>query len=140
RTPSVCATRLRYVPMSPTLGFPLEQSQDVAQFLAHLSEHLISVFFLRSPRFGQHLSGAGNGESPLVKQFLYSKKVFDILPFIYVMGGLGALRDEVREFGFPETKNIRFDAHDFADLTDFEKKLIWNLLCGHELQPSLYVA
>jgi hypothetical protein len=49
------------------------------------------------------------------------------------MSGFGLPGREIREFRFPEAQDIRLDANDFTNLTDPEKKLIGNLVCGHEL-------
>src|SRR5262245_13346238 len=80
RTPSVCATRLRYVPIELTLGFPLEQSQDLAQFIPYAQQHTVAFGPFGDFRPRQMLPGAGDSEAAFVKKAFDLQDHFDI-PF-----------------------------------------------------------
>jgi hypothetical protein len=78
-----------------------------------------------------------NGKAPVIEKFLDSKNVFDVLPFIYTMPGLGFFGGKIGEFSLPETEDIRLDSDDLADFRNLEEELIWNL-CRHKTKALIH--
>src|SRR5262245_36582416 len=145
RTPSVCATRLRYV---PTQGANLAPAIQDCQDVPELNLHLIKLFGRWTSRLGlgfggaanrekrcsgivlprrEHLSGSGDSEPAFVKQTLDRDHHLDILPTVHpsTVGTLGGR--QCRELRFPETEHIRLQLQEPADLSDAEVQLVRNL-------------
>src|SRR5262249_2314825 len=129
-TPSVCATRLRYVPMFNTeftLGFPLQQSQDLAQFVPHAQQHTVALRSLRCLCASQILASAGYREASLIEKALNLKDHFDVAFAVDAMSGFAFLRSEVRKLRFPEAKDVRLESGEFTHFADLEEELVRNL-------------
>ena len=127
-------------PDQTTLGFPLEQSQDVLESLTYPIEDLVAFCRLRYLVFRKLFPRPGNRKSAFIQQFLDSEDIFDVLPFIYAVPRFRFLGCKIWKFGFPKTKNVRLDAYDLANFGDLEKELIWNLAHAHAFPPSSNVA
>src|SRR5204863_3732623 len=118
RTPSVCATRLRYVPTSRTVSFAVQQSQYVLQFLPHLVEALPGCLLRLSLGLGRRLpvhrpgvcrkllASPGNSETFLVKQLADVKQDLEVFGPISPLPGLVLGRRELGKFAFPIPKDM----------------------------------
>ena len=123
-----------------TLGFPPEQSQDIAQFVAHLDQDLVALGPLRGAGSGKLLLCARDRETTAVEQFLDFQNHLHVLPSINAVAGFRFLRDKDWEFSFPESQDVWLDADDLANLADPEEKLVGNLSFWHRFVPIASLA
>src|SRR4029434_10047565 len=116
RTPSVCATRLRYVPTVRriTLGLPLKQSQDVAEIVAHLREDLVTVRSLDGAAFRQLPASTRDCKTAIVKQVLNLQHHLHVLAAVDTVPCFALLRGQRRKLGFPIPQDKRLHACKFA--------------------------
>src|SRR5207247_9100653 len=140
RTPSVCATRLRYVPTSRTLSFAVQQSQYVLQFLPHLMEALPGCLLRLSLGLGRRLrvhrpgvcrkllASPGNSETFLVKQLADVKQDLDVFGPISPLPGLVLGRRELGKFALPIPKVMGLYTYDFANFPDSVLELLGSKL------------
>src|SRR5438552_3228579 len=139
RTPSVCATRLRYVPTVRTVSFAVQQSQYVLQFLPHLVEALPGRLLRASLSLGRRLRGRpgvcrellaspGNSETLFVKQLADVEQELDISGPISPLPGLVLGGRELGEFAFPIPKDMGLYAYDFANFPDSVVELLGSKL------------
>src|SRR6185503_5759849 len=124
-----CATRLRYVPnvRRITLGFPLKQSQDVAEIVPHLREDLVSVRALDGTAFRQLPARTRDRKTAIVKQVLNLQHHLHVLATVDTVPCLALLRSQRRKLGFPVPQDKRFHACKFADFSNLEEKLVRDL-------------
>src|SRR5215510_15771790 len=109
------------------LGFPLKQSQDVAQIVPHTGKNLVAVGSLQRPVFRQLLAGAGDRESPIVEKVLDLQNHLDVLPAIDPMPGLAFLGRQHWKLGLPVTQDKRLHAGKLTHFTDLEEQFVWDL-------------
>ena len=109
-----------------TLGFPLKQSQDVAEIVADTGENLIAILPRHRRAFRQLLAGAGDGETAVVKQALDFQNHLDIFTAVDAMPGFALLRRKARELAFPKAENEGFHPGEFAHFADLEKQFVRN--------------
>ena len=106
-------------------GLRIKNFPHAMKFGAYLFIRNGGCFLLFSPARGtQVLSCSLDGKFLLMKKMLDLTYEFHILFAVEPLTGLCPFWADTLEFGFPESKHIRFQACQAADLSNSEIKLI----------------
>jgi len=77
--------------------------------------------------FAKNLFGASNSQTLAMQQIFNEQRQLNIPSPVKALVGSTLYRSKGREFGFPITQHMSFDAGQFSDFADFEIQLVGNL-------------